>query len=477
MKKIILTLWATLFVGAGLATANDTAGALLPTGEIRFEKQDGVVLKHEALLLSDTVTVDYLFENITDSPVETTVFFPIPTVGPVNVSFGTEPHDFKFRVWSDGKEIKPELSRKVTLDGTDVTKYFNLMGIDIYYKPIDAAPDDCEKTFENIVAPLRNLPLEEQKNLEELGLLAKGCLGYKEETIDPCRQAVSDYNISYFSKGKYYTVNDKGYRDILKKDPQRERQLAYIDWDNSRMSPKEQILAHYPQCKDKILAKEKLLTRQVCKNNPDIYHLGPGPCYSADEHYKQEVMYYWKQTFPPHQTVHIRHEYKPSFFTNSIGAPSSIAVSEAIEKSDGKPKDTCWEDASYIITTANNWKTPIGQFNLLIFGEKGAAVAAEKSSYARLSPKNYLLETRQDFVPAEEIEFELCGNTSVVPQLYRIDGPANVRVKPNGKKISILKDGQYVWAYPADKKDWFVVLLDEETTGYTHRTNLIPFGK
>lgn len=481
MKKIILVLWVALFMSAVLAKANDTAGSLLPTGEIRFEKQDGVVLKHEALLLSDTVTVDYLFENITDTPVKTTVFFPIPTVGPLH-HYTEDPHDFKFRVWSDGHEITPELSRKITLDGTDVTKYFNLMGIDAYYKSIEMDPEETGKTFEKIVEPLRKLQPEEQQKLEELGLLAKGCMDYKEEIVDPCQQAFSDYNISYFAEGKLYTVNDKGYRDILKKNPQRERQLSYIDWDNSQMSPKEQILAHYPQCKDKMLKKEELLTRKVCKNNPDVYHLGPNPCYSADEHYKQEVMYHWEQTFPPHQTVHIRHEYKPSIFSNSIGAPSP-AVGKVIKESNEKPKDSCWAEASYIITTANNWKTPIGRFNLLVLGEKGAAVVTYKNrdffkpSYVRVSPKNYVLEKRQDFVPEEEIEFELCGITSVVPQLYRIDGPAHVRAKPNGKKIKTLENGDYVWAYPADKKDWFVVLLDEETTGYTHKTNLMPFGK
>ena len=69
MKKNFLYIFCALFMCTGFAAANDTAGQLLPTGEIRFEKQDGIVLKHEALLLSDTVTVDYFFENITDKPV------------------------------------------------------------------------------------------------------------------------------------------------------------------------------------------------------------------------------------------------------------------------------------------------------------------------------------------------------------------------------------------------------------------------
>lgn len=402
MKKNLLHILVLLFVCAGFAVANDTSGQLLPTGEIRFEKQDGIVLKHEALLLSDTVTVDYLFENITDKPVETTVFFPIPTIGPINPNYTEHPHDFKFRVWTNGKEIKPELSRKVTLNGTDVTKYFNLMGIDTYYKAITNDPGYNHEVFTNIVEPLRKLPIEEQKKLEELGMLAKGCI----EDED----------------GK-------------------------------------------------------------CANNPDIYHLGPNPYYLAYEHYKQEVMYYWKQTFPPHKIIHVRHEYKPSIFGNSIGA-----ASDAVGKIVGTYSESgkMWYESSYIITTANNWKTPIEKFNLLVWGRLGAAISTynenHEQTFVRISPKNYLLETKQDFVPVSEISFELASDyggklPKIIPQLYRVDGPANVRSKPNGKKIKTLENGYYIWAYPADKKGWFAVLLDEETTGYTHKDNLIPFGK
>ena len=180
MKKNFLYIFCALFMCTGFAAANDTAGQLLPTGEIRFEKQDGIVLKHEALLLSDTVTVDYLFENITDKPVETTVFFPIPTVGPI-APYWQNPHDFKFRVWINEKEIKPELSRKITIKSTDVTKYFNMMGIDSYYKAVSADFTDVYEVMVNVAEPLRKLPLAEQKKLEELGMLSKGCLMEKED--------------------------------------------------------------------------------------------------------------------------------------------------------------------------------------------------------------------------------------------------------------------------------------------------------
>ncbi|MBR2081645.1 MAG: DUF4424 family protein [Elusimicrobiaceae bacterium] len=401
MKKTILFIFAMLIVFVGTARTNDTSSILLPTGEIRFDKQPSILLKHEALLLSDTVTVDYLFENTADTPVETTVFFPVPTVGPIIDGYVHDLHDFKFRVWSNGTEIIPSLSHQIIFHGTDVTKYFDLMGIDSYLKPLTLQPfgeGNNGLELEKVSAPLRKLPKAEQKRLKQLGMIAKGC------------------------------------------------------WQKDEATNK-------------------------CMHNPDVYHLVWGD-------YQQEAIYYWTQTFPPHQTIHIRHEYKPSFVENSIGAPRKF-VQEIIGWDYEKPHEY-WNEASYIITTANNWQTPIKQFNLLIWGQTGAAVSAykdEQTSYTRVAPKNYLLETKQDFVPSQEILFELAHTCdyakrepSILPQLYRVDGPARVRSIPNGRKITTLENGRYVWAYPSDTKDWFVVLLDEKTTGYTYRTNLIPFG-
>jgi len=400
MKKNFLHIFCALFMCGGFAMANDTSGQLLPTGEIRFEKQDGIVLKHEALLLSDTVTVDYLFENITDKPVETTVFFPIPTIGPI-ISYWEYPHDFKFRVWADGQEIKPEISRKITINGTDVTKYFNLIGVDSYTKTITADFSEDYKELINAGKPLLKLPAAEQKKLEELGMLSKDCLMTEDST---------------------------------------------------------------------------------CVNNPNVYHL------AGD--YKQEVMYYWKQTFPPHQVIHVRHEYIPSVRSNSIGQPSA-PVTKQLNWSYEENKKGYWAESSYIITTANNWKTPIENFNLLVWGRTGAAVSSYnygEFSNTRVARKNYLLETKQNFFPANEILFELAYPDykdfseskkvqQILPQLYRVDGPANIRKTPNGKKIKTVKNGYFLWAYPSKVKDWFTVLLDEKTTGYTHKDNLIPFGK
>lgn len=379
------------------AFANDTAGTLLPTGEIEFTKQPEIILKHEALLLSYTAKVDYLFENTSDKAINQTIFFPIPTT-PI-ICYECDSHAFDFRVWVNGREVQPQLHRSITLNGTDVTHYFDLLHVTDYTQHITFEPDTYGQDLEDAAAPLRKLPREEQLKLEKIGMLAKGCLETHPDT------------------GK-------------------------------------------------------------CTHNPDVYHLNP-------DNYQQTVSYYWQQEFPPHQTIHIRHTYLPSFTANSIGQPYAPVTPDWDYE---KPHDW-WQTASYIVTTANNWKTPITRFDLLIWGDTKASLSAWdvqnwKASDTRVSPHNYLLVNRKDFVPSQEILFELASPSSHFDnpstpdlELFRVAGTANVRATPNGKKVTLLADGAYVWAYPSQEKDWWVVLLNGESTGFTHRQNLLPFGK
>jgi hypothetical protein len=95
--------------------------------------------------------------------------------------------------------------------------------------------------------------------------------------------------------------------------------------------------------------------------------------------------YYWKQTFPAHATVHIRHEYTPV-----DGADNSIRYGlgpepdkEATARIEGtcvegpllktltqvansKDKDAVFFYVDFILTSANTWKTPIEDFTLIV---------------------------------------------------------------------------------------------------------------
>ena len=95
--------------------------------------------------------------------------------------------------------------------------------------------------------------------------------------------------------------------------------------------------------------------------------------------------YYWKQTFPAHKTVHIRHEYTPQ-----VGSENSITYGLGPDPDPGsakelksfcigdrlrttlkqiamsKGKDAPYFYVDFILTSANTWKTPIEDFTLIV---------------------------------------------------------------------------------------------------------------
>jgi len=93
--------------------------------------------------------------------------------------------------------------------------------------------------------------------------------------------------------------------------------------------------------------------------------------------------YHWRQTFPAHRILHVKHEYEPSsglryfdaaYFQNDNEELSGSCVDAGTRKTlaAAAPKnlgfvegsiDTLWVD--YILTTANTWRTPIKDFELV----------------------------------------------------------------------------------------------------------------
>lgn len=95
--------------------------------------------------------------------------------------------------------------------------------------------------------------------------------------------------------------------------------------------------------------------------------------------------YYWRQTFPAHKTVHIRHDYSPFVGNeNSIrygmGPDPDVAMVEELNTfcidsqlhsvlqqiAQSKNKDASYSYVDFILTTANTWKTPIEDFTLIV---------------------------------------------------------------------------------------------------------------
>jgi len=105
----------------------------------------------------------------------------------------------------------------------------------------------------------------------------------------------------------------------------------------------------------------------------------------AEPRWKVQKKYYWKQTFPAHKIVHIRHEYTPVVGSeNSIkygmGAEPDAQSAYALKGfciegnlltilhkiAYDKDKDAPYFYVNFILTTANTWKTPIEDFTLIV---------------------------------------------------------------------------------------------------------------
>ena len=147
MKKIILCCVYVLLTS--WLWANDTAGQLLPTGEIQFKRQKNIVLKNEALVLSEKVAVDYLFENTSVQDITTEVFFPLPPTSPL-VPYFHKGHNFHFKVFVNEQEVPYQTHRRIMLDEKDVTRYFDLMGLDSYEKVVALDGSDWKGTAEKL---------------------------------------------------------------------------------------------------------------------------------------------------------------------------------------------------------------------------------------------------------------------------------------------------------------------------------------
>ena len=112
--------------------------------------------------------------------------------------------------------------------------------------------------------------------------------------------------------------------------------------------------------------------------------------YNVQAAWVLRTTFYWEQTFPPGKEIVVEHRYKPvvgqSFFgKESLGLDSYktrycadrdfLAAAQAkLAERAGSQNPYLEEDrVSYILTTANNWASPIKSFRLVV--DKGDADA------------------------------------------------------------------------------------------------------
>ena len=174
---------------------------------------------------------------------------------------------------------------------------------------------------------------------------------------------------------------------------------------------------------------------------------------SSSPEWEVRKTYYWKQTFPAHKILRVRHEYTPGFGFELMGLSSLNLASRKKQLDEEKKsggysqtltdaallKDSCldpslqrrifargiaaqkadpdfsyiesfWVD--YILTTANSWKTPIKKFELVVERGQDQHWYGPNWDYAsfcwdgpvtRVGPHRFVA-TATDFVPKKELK-------------------------------------------------------------------------
>ena len=108
MKRTILL---PLLIAAAAAQANDSTG-FVETGGIQYLKNPHIEMQREDLYISQQqIRVSYTFKNNSAQDITETVLFPLPEIP------ATPDGDFadtaglinSFRIWADGKAVKPQI--------------------------------------------------------------------------------------------------------------------------------------------------------------------------------------------------------------------------------------------------------------------------------------------------------------------------------------------------------------------------------
>jgi hypothetical protein len=143
--------------------------------------------------------------------------------------------------------------------------------------------------------------------------------------------------------------------------------------------------------------------------------------YTTQAVWKLETTFYWEQTFPPGKEVFVEHSYKPitgfGFFGEWIFSEPEYREKYCIDASfeaAARKKLAAVADpnnpylnekrVSYILTTANNWAGPIGDFRLVVDkGSPDALVSFCGTNVKKISPTQFEMRAK-DFVPERELE-------------------------------------------------------------------------
>ena len=126
-----------------------------------------------------------------------------------------------------------------------------------------------------------------------------------------------------------------------------------------------------------------------------------------------DITWHWTQHFPPGKVVRIRHEYTPSvgfqglYLGEGVPAdlPADACFDPAVMKSLVDPVDGCHVESwvKYILTTANTWKTPISDFELLVEHPANRHVSFCWDGKVEAINATTARAAAKDFVPKHEL--------------------------------------------------------------------------
>ena len=217
---------------------------------------------------------------------------------------------------------------------------------------------------------------------------------------------------------------------------------------------------------------------------------GEVQAWEMTDDWQKQLSYSWEQTFPAGKIISVRHTYIPTAMTTNVGTPFSKCIDAESQKYQDfvfipeNERKYSWQHleaqdyVEYILTTANNWQGPIENFNLLVESPlKSVGCFDGEAFYGG----QYFAVNRPHYAPEWDISVDFIAKGDIArpyrpksePVLYRVDGPANVRSKPNGKVIGQMENDSYVWVWPDDKKGKWYPILQNDLQGYTHKQNLI----
>jgi hypothetical protein len=137
--------------------------------------------------------------------------------------------------------------------------------------------------------------------------------------------------------------------------------------------------------------------------------------------WRLDQTYYWEQTFPPGAEIVVEHDYKPvvgfSFFGEYELKDASYRDKYCMDESfirTAKSELAAIANASnpyldekrisYILTTANNWASPIHSFHLVVDkGSPEAIVSFCGTGVTKIGPTTFEVNAT-DYVPEKELE-------------------------------------------------------------------------